>query len=146
MSMRVLVDPRGYNPVAKLYPNEDVEILDRSLSFKTEKQGIEVDDNFRKKYGTKRFVYPAPDKAIFAIAFEQIFYKRALERAGYKWKGPEALEVLEMRNWSDYELAKYVIRGYQEEMDRKRNAFPPEGLPSNKRTKSEDSHPSSEYY
>ena len=144
MSMRVLVDPRG-SPVAKLILDQEVEIFEDWLKKKVEISGITVDKEFKNKYKTGWRVYPRDDKAIFAKAFSQFLYVHGLQQQGFKWKGPEALKVLEMRNWSDLELAHYVIGLHKEEIERKRNAFPPEGLPSNKRTKSEDSRPSSEY-
>ena len=42
----------------------------------------------------KDLFFKAPDKGIFAVAFEQIYFKRALESVCNKWKGPEAIRLL----------------------------------------------------
>ncbi|KIC70809.1 hypothetical protein [Candidatus Protochlamydia amoebophila] len=106
--MLVLIDS-NYRPVAKLIPNQEIEILDLKMKERLEVTGISVDKSFKEKYHTGWKVYPKDDKALFARAFEQFYFVHGLQQQNYRWEGPEALESLKLQKLNSNELAHYII-------------------------------------
>lgn len=115
MNVRVLINNR-FCPVAKLIPDQEVEILDPIMKETLENGGITVDKAFVTENGiqNKRFkVYPKDGKAIFAKAFEQFYFIHGLQQQGFKWKegkeGLEHLEIFSLKGLSGKELAKRIV-------------------------------------
>lgn len=115
MNVRVLINDR-FLPVARLIPNEEVEIFDSFMKERLEKGGISVDKAFITKHGIQNKewkVYPKDGKAVFAKAFEQFYFVHGLQQQGFKWKdGEKALEslkILECQGLSLEDLAKKII-------------------------------------
>jgi hypothetical protein len=106
--MFVLVNP-SYRPVAKLIPDQEIEILDPKMKERLELSGITVDKTFKNKYQTNWQVYPKDGKAVFAKAFKLFYFVHGLQQQNYRWEGPEALERLELEKLDSKELALHII-------------------------------------
>ncbi|MBS4163067.1 Uncharacterized protein PRO82_000356 [Candidatus Protochlamydia amoebophila] len=117
--MLVLVDA-NYRPVAKLIPNQEIEILDLKMKERLEITGISVDKGFKEKYHTGWKVYPKDDKAVFAKAFELFYFVHGLQQQNYRWEGPEALERLKLGKLDSKKLAQRIIDIHMENRSSKK--------------------------
>ena len=115
IQVRVLIDDRSW-PIAKLIPDQEVEIFSTIMREKLEESGISTDKAFATEHHIKNIgwkVYPKDGKAVFAKAFEQFYFIHGLQQQGYKWKDGEEglarLKLLELEGLSDIELAKKIV-------------------------------------
>ncbi|MFI5344166.1 MAG: hypothetical protein ACHQUC_08095 [Chlamydiales bacterium] len=115
IEVRVLLNDR-FAPVAKLIPDQEVEIFDPFMKKHFEEGGITVDKAFVTEHRIDRKiwkVYPKDGKVVFAKAFEQFYSHYGLPQ-GYQWKDGEAGLVRlklseECKGLSGMELAKKIV-------------------------------------
>jgi hypothetical protein len=87
MATRLLLNPRTYEVVAELTPGERVVIKDPWLMRKAAFNGITVPRGFDRDFDNvgRCRVYPGDYPAIFAKAFEEVWYRHGLIQGGYQW-------------------------------------------------------------
>lgn len=82
-----LISPYTHQAVAELAPQAQVVIFDPKMRQALESSGITVTPEFKKLHNTKGcHLFPSEDKKIFALAFEQFYFKHGLQQQGYYWQ------------------------------------------------------------
>ena len=84
MQIEYLINPRG-TVSAELIRDEKVTISEPWILESISRNGITVDTGFKERHQTGWRVYPTDDSAVFAIAFEKIYFVHGLQQMGFYW-------------------------------------------------------------
>lgn len=98
-----LVDPVRRRVVAKLIPEQTVEIYDKLIFDSISASGIAIPSEQRKCFGGRVYIYPNDEnQALFAFAFAELQFKKGLAQLGMRWQTNPEIE-------SHADIAKKII-------------------------------------
>ena len=85
---KLLMSPSKTEPVAELIPGKEIIVKNNVLLKLITESGITVTPEFKTKHQMKEWqiFITDNDKALFAKAFEEVYFVHGLQQQGYYWK------------------------------------------------------------
>ena len=104
---------------AELISGKQVTICEDRIRGNLKAWGIPVPPEFKEKFNLAgQRVYPNDDPKVFAIAFEEIYFKEDLSRMGYHWEDKNVVD--ERQSLTRKERVNHIIDVHKQYQEKKK--------------------------